>query len=72
MHYAHQSLVVHRDLKPGNILVGRQGVLKLLDFGIAKLLEPGPSPEAMIQTDTGAAADDAGIRQPGAGARASR
>jgi len=53
VHYAHQSLVVHRDLKPGNILVGRQGVVKLLDFGIAKLLEPGPSPEAMIQTDTG-------------------
>jgi tetratricopeptide (TPR) repeat protein len=38
--HAHQALVVHRDLKPDNILVSRSGDVKLLDFGIAKLLEP--------------------------------
>ena len=40
IHYAHQKMVVHRDIKPWNILITKEGVPKLLDFGIAKILDP--------------------------------
>ena len=50
--YAHRNLVVHRDLKPGNILVTSDGRVRLLDFGIAKLIEPDTTENATL-TDLG-------------------
>lgn len=47
--HAHANLIVHRDIKPQNILVARDGNVKLLDFGIAKLLEDGSEAGEMTQ-----------------------
>ncbi len=50
--YAHQKLVIHRDLKPSNIIICHDGSPRLLDFGIAKLLDPEMASDTLQPTAT--------------------
>ncbi len=55
LEFAHQAGVVHRDIKPGNILIGTSGRLKICDFGLAKMLDPSTPAMTLRGTALGTA-----------------
>lgn len=51
VHHAHQNLILHRDLKPSNVLVAEGRAVKLLDFGVGKILSPEATDEPLTRTE---------------------